>query len=90
MKTIAAAVALVALASSALAQDRPARVPTGYEVKGPTCLVQVNNNTYRPANCDAGGRVVDWIALQDSLNNRSTPNRFMLNNGSGESGGAAQ
>ena len=85
MKTLIAALALAALAGTAVAQvaDPAPRVPTGYEVPGPTCLVEVGNQTYHAANCDANGRVVDWLLLQDSLNNRSTPNRVLFDLGGG-------
>jgi hypothetical protein len=92
MRLITAALAL-ALATPALAQpavERPVRIPTGTDVRGPLCLVEnPNTQLYSAADCDGfrnGGYAPDLRPirnpiLQDALNNRGNDTRFLFQGG---------
>jgi hypothetical protein len=85
MKTyLAAFAALALLASTASAQVTSRPVPTGIDVKGPTCH-GYDTMRQRYVAFDCHSRVV----VQNSLNNRPMESGRVLWQGGGDSGGDA-
>jgi hypothetical protein len=85
MKTLMATLgALAFLTGSAAAQMASRPVPTGIDVKGPTCH-GYDTMRQRYVVFDCGSRVV----VQNSLNNRPMESGRVLWQGGGDSGGDA-
>lgn len=81
--SVAAVCSVVSVGAIAQVVEKPPKVPTGYEVKGYACIVEIPNGQYVKTQCATDMMPVE--VLDDRINNR--PLRYPLHGGGNDGGG---